>query len=75
MTPEQLEAYPELKRFVEAAPKRFEKGTTKCDGDDCWTQLTPKTFNVFITPQHTGLILCMRCLHIYRLKFNKQFSN
>lgn len=75
MTPEQLQAYPELKRFLENAPKRFAKGATRCDGDDCSTQLTPTTFNVFITPQHTGLMLCMRCLHVYRIKHTKQFQN
>ncbi len=73
---EYYDKYPALKEFIDSVPKRFEKGTTTCDGEDCLTQLTPTTFNVFVTPKcDKVLMLCMRCLHKYRIQYNISFQN
>lgn len=70
-----LDQNPSLQTFIDEGMERFRHGTTKCDGDDCYTQLTPTTFYVHLTPENKGMILCMRCLHKYRIDSNIEFKN
>lgn len=70
-----IESNPELKQFIQEGMERFRHGTTKCDGDDCYSQLTPTTFYVHLTPENNGMLLCVRCLHKYRIDSNIEFKN
>lgn len=68
-------ANPEIKEFIDSGPDRFKHGTTTCDGEDCIAQLTPNTFFVHVTPQRKPMMVCVRCLHKYRIKNNIEFNN
>lgn len=70
-----IKTNPEVKDFMGSAKMRFEHGTTTCDGEDCYTQLTPTDFYVHLPPGEKPMMLCVRCLHKYRVKNNVQFNN
>jgi hypothetical protein len=69
----------EFEKKMSGLPSRLDnhKHETKCDGDNCTTMLTPRTFNVFVTPspEYTPLMVCHRCMHILLMKYDMKLKN
>jgi hypothetical protein len=65
----------EQQEFIRKGIDRFKEGDVICDGENCHTILTPHTFTVHIPSEGDPLLLCVRCLHAYRLESNLQFKN
>jgi hypothetical protein len=69
-----LEENPELKDWMRMAMVKIESNEALCDGEHCYAPLTPTTFFVHLTPENKAMMLCVRCLHVYRLRNNLQFN-
>lgn len=67
----------EQQKFIRSGIERFKdgEGEVKCDGELCFVRLTPFTFTVHLPDDGDPMLLCVRCLHKYRLENNLTLKN